>query len=128
MATISVYFFQRKLLYHPSAPPHFTQSNTGDGLVHKSGDNTKLYTRKDGLPHRRVLHVERGPDGNLWLGTQRGLSIFDGLKFKNYYTKDGLPSNVINDIYFDPNGDVYLATGAGVTKFNGESLLQIIFH
>ena len=35
MATISVYFFQRKLLYHPSAPPHFTQSNTGDGLVHK---------------------------------------------------------------------------------------------
>ena len=35
IVTLAVYLFQRKLLYHPSAPPHFTQVNTGDGLVHK---------------------------------------------------------------------------------------------
>ena len=33
--TISVYFFQRKLLYHPSAPPNFNQQTTGLGLNHK---------------------------------------------------------------------------------------------
>ena len=35
IATIAVYFFQRKLLYHPSAPPNFSQETTGLGLEHK---------------------------------------------------------------------------------------------
>ena len=35
IATFAVYLFQRKLLYHPSAPPHFAQANTGEGLIHK---------------------------------------------------------------------------------------------
>ena len=35
IVTICVYFFQRKLLYHPSAPPNFNQETTGLGLIHK---------------------------------------------------------------------------------------------
>jgi len=33
--TIGVYFFQRKLLYHPSVTPNFSQETTGLGLNHK---------------------------------------------------------------------------------------------
>ena len=33
--TVGVYFFQRKLLYHPSVPPNFNQETTGLGLNHK---------------------------------------------------------------------------------------------
>ena len=35
IATLSVYFFQRKLLYHPSPPTNFIESTTGKGLIHK---------------------------------------------------------------------------------------------
>ena len=35
IVTIAVYFFQRKLLYYPSAPPNFSQETTGLGLDHK---------------------------------------------------------------------------------------------
>ncbi len=29
ITTIGVYFFQRKLLYHPSVPPNFSQETAG---------------------------------------------------------------------------------------------------
>ena len=35
IVTISLYFFQRKLLYHPSASTNFNQETTGLGLNHK---------------------------------------------------------------------------------------------
>ena len=35
IVTICVYFFQRKLLYHPSVPPNFSQETAGLGLEHK---------------------------------------------------------------------------------------------
>ena len=35
ITTIGVYFFQRKLLYHPSVPPNFSQETAGLGLNHK---------------------------------------------------------------------------------------------
>ena len=35
LATLAVYFFQRNLLYHPSAPSHFSQNSTGSDLIHK---------------------------------------------------------------------------------------------
>ena len=52
IATFAVYLFQRKLLYHPSAPPQFTQSNTGEGLIHKFENinikvNKNINTTKD---------------------------------------------------------------------------------
>ena len=46
IVTIAVYFFQRKLLYHPSASPNFSQETTGLGLEHKF-EKIKIEVNKD---------------------------------------------------------------------------------
>ena len=35
IVTIAVYIFQRKLLYHPYSPPHFSKETSGEGLNYK---------------------------------------------------------------------------------------------
>ena len=60
---------------------------------------TRLYTpQKDGLIHIQVRCVKQAQDGRIWIGTQGGLSSFDGLKFKNFTEQDGLSANLIYDI------------------------------
>ena len=54
--TISVYFFQRKLLYHPSAPPNFNQQTTGLGLNHKF-EKIKIEVEKQTYP----ISLQFGP-------------------------------------------------------------------
>ena len=42
------------------------------------------YTVKDGLPGNYILAINEGFDGNLWIGSNEGLSKFDGTTFLNY--------------------------------------------
>ena len=44
IATIAVYIFQRKLLYHPLSPPTFSHEVTGNGMIHDF-DKIKLLQR-----------------------------------------------------------------------------------
>ena len=44
--TVVIYFFQRKLLYHPSVPSNFSQETTGLGLEHKF-EKIKIEVNKD---------------------------------------------------------------------------------
>ena len=46
IVTIAVYFFQRKLLYHPSVLPNFSQETAGLGLEHKF-EKIKIEVNKD---------------------------------------------------------------------------------
>ena len=46
LTTLAVYIFQRKLLYHPSAPPYFSQDVSGSGLDHEF-EKIKIKVNKD---------------------------------------------------------------------------------
>ena len=50
-------------------------------------------TEEDGLAGNDVKDVIRDKNGILWIGTESGLSRFDGSHFGNIYKSDGLPSN-----------------------------------
>ena len=51
----------------------------------------KSYTTADGLPSDRVHCILSDSRGFLWMGTEDGLSRFDGYGFRNIGTADGLP-------------------------------------
>lgn len=53
------------------------KADAGEQIRYES----RAWQFKDGLPHNTVRALAQGPDGYLWIGTQKGLARFDGLKF-----------------------------------------------
>lgn len=56
--------------------------------------------------------------GFLWIGTQHGLSRFDGINMENFYTRDGLVSDYIMDIWEDQRGNLWLGSRGGLNSIN----------
>lgn len=66
------------------------------------------WTTEEGLPSNTVYDIEEMPDGTIVLGTDNGLSFFDGTKFKSYFTTSGLLSNFIIALDIDKDSTLYV--------------------
>lgn len=78
-------------------------------------------TSTSGIISDSVYCLDFDEDGNLWIGTDLGLSYFDGTNFWNYPT-----NGPITSIKSRPNGHVFysmgdgeLGAGTGLWHFNG---------
>lgn len=84
--------------------------------IHKIRDNKIIgtFTSEDGLPSNecKALHYA---DGMLYIGTTKGLSIFDGHSFTNYNSKSGLAADEISlqGLTSDKEGNIYIGTRGG---------------
>lgn len=80
------------------------------------------YSVKDGLGQSKVYSVIQDSEGYLWLGTESGVSQFDGISFRNYTTEDGLAENGVRTVCEDAEGNIWLGhTGGGISRIrNGK--------
>ncbi|TAH07348.1 MAG: hypothetical protein EAZ13_06670 [Sphingobacteriia bacterium] len=100
----------------------FTSQN-GNGLIKyqpskkgHSGIFTQ-FTTDQGLASNSVLSVFEDKQGILWIGTNGGLSKYDGKAFQNFTKTDGLSSNQLRQTAEDQSGNLWIATlGGGVNK------------
>lgn len=67
------------------------------------------YDLKDGLAGSTAYSMVQDTDGFIWIGTETGLSRFDGTHFKSFSTEDGLPDNEILNLFADSKGRVWIA-------------------
>lgn len=76
----------------------------------------------DGLAGSRVNCIAKDHSGFVWLGTDAGLSRFDGFRFRNFYcsTADrfSLLSNQVTDLLVDGEGNLWIQTAAGYCIYN----------
>ncbi len=91
-----------------------------------SRDKIKTYTIRDGLPVNFVQGILEDSKGNLWLGTTRGLAIFNRTTktFKTLDESDGLLSNELRRKSFFTNqktGQMYVG-GKGINTFFPDSI------
>ena len=86
------------------------------------------YLEKDGLSNGVVYGILEDRQGNLWLSTNNGLSMFDprAKKFINYNVNDGLQANEFyaNAYFQDENGIMFFGGVNGLTMFNPDSIRQ----
>ncbi len=70
---------------------------------------------KDGLPQNSVNEIAQTPDGYLWLGTEGGLSRFDGREFTTFDVENTpeLGSNRITCLHVTRSGDLLIGTYNG---------------
>lgn len=80
----------------------------------------KQWNIKDGLPSQSLKSVVQDKQGYMWLGTQFGLSRFDGTTFTNFNNLNSkfLPSNAINKLLIDSQGLLWVGTKNGLVVIN----------
>lgn len=92
------------------------------------GVNFSNITIDDGLPQATVETMIQDSKGYIWIGTNDGLSRYNGYKFKNFREEKGhknsLVNNYIVDLAEDEEGNIWILTIKGVSKINnsGETI------
>src|SRR6201999_176936 len=67
--------------------------------------------------------IAQTTDGYLWIGTQTGLTRFDGVRFVSWTVPGGkqLPSSRINSLLGSRDGSLWIGTTKGLARWrNGE--------
>ena len=78
-----------------------------------SGGVITSYTTADGLGNNVIKCINEDSDGNIWFGTNSGVTKFDGSNWFSLGTSDGLPFGGVVDIDQSSSGDIYLSSGLG---------------
>ncbi len=84
-------------------------------------------TSTSGIISNNIYTIDFDENGNLWIGTDLGLSFFDGRKFWNYYTSGPVTyvKSRENGHVFYSIGDGELSQGTGLYHFNGTTHTNI---
>lgn len=94
----------------------------GNGIYKYDGKSISNYTVQQGIPNNNVWASYLDTEGNLWFGTERGVTKYDGEFFTTYSTEQGLPDGWITSIRQDKMGNFWFGSGQkGVSKFDGKS-------
>jgi signal transduction histidine kinase/ligand-binding sensor domain-containing protein len=84
------------------------------------------YTTENGLPNNIIFAIYKDKNGNLWLSTDYGISMFNpsNEQFQNYTKKDGLQDNHFfwGAAYADKNGILYFGGINGLNSFVPEEV------
>lgn len=78
-------------------------------------------TTAQGLVSDRVTHITPSSHGFLWIGTQDGLSRYDGQAFVNYTQRDGLPHPFVTTVIESRDGAIYVATIRGLVRMDARA-------
>ncbi|MDZ5648241.1 ligand-binding sensor domain-containing protein [Nitrospirillum sp. BR 11828] len=74
------------------------------------------YGRDQGLPHPVPTAIVQDHDGFIWVGTQGGLSRWDGYRFKSYIADlavpGSLPSDFVKSLFVDADGRLWVGTNS----------------
>lgn len=84
----------------------------------------ETYTNADGLAGDGVNAIVQDRQGNLWFGTDNGLSRFDGTNWVNYRQGSGshaLVGKRVLALYVDRLGVLWVGTDQGLMRIEGES-------
>ena len=79
------------------------------------------FTKLQGLKHDAIRCMLQDKSGNLWFGTDGGVSKYDGKSFTHFTEKEGLSNNSVRSILEDKSGNLWFGTYGGVSKYDGKS-------
>ena len=83
-------------------------------------EKIRIYTMADGLPSNIIFCADQDAEGNLWIGTSKGASRFDGKAFVNYGAAQGFSDKSVWTILCDSKGKIWFGTsGDGLFCFDG---------
>lgn len=113
------------LCMHQDRDGYLWLGTWGRGVAIYDGDQVRSHDTGAGLAGDRVWAIAEDEAGNKWLGTQSGLSRFDGRGFTTFRVADGLPDDDVNDLLVDRAGRLWIATARGLAVREGDDLRPV---
>ena len=84
-------------------------------------DSGELFTSGK-LSSSLINCITQDKYGYIWIGTEYGLSRFDGYHFTNYLHDDkdttSITDNIISDFLVDKNGNLWIGCAKGLMRYN----------
>lgn len=114
-----------------TSPTELWVGTTGSGIfsIQLKTGQIQQFTRQNGLPNNFVYGILPDKDGNLWISTNKGLSVFNLAQktFKNYTEVNGLKSNEFNTGAFlaSKTGELFFGGISGYNYFKPDHLTAL---
>jgi diguanylate cyclase (GGDEF)-like protein len=95
-----------------------------------NGEKLKLLehlNKKNGLSSEKVYLLGEGLNGELWVGTGKGIDIISRDGVLHFSKADGLASDDIDAMAFlvEPNGSVFVGTSSGLSMYRSDSEAEL---
>ncbi len=94
----------------------------GQGAVRFGPSGPVRYTMRDGLVNDFTRAFAQDNEGGIWIGTDSGLSRFDGRGFRNFNVKDGLAYGSVRAVLPSRDGSLWIGTDGGLSRFRGTAI------
>ncbi len=91
-------------------------ATTGNGLYRYDGKSFTNFSIKNGLSSDFVSSIVEDKKGDLWLGSDAGITHYDGKTFTNIPA----PDNFVTSVLMDKSGKLWVATRKGVYWYDGK--------
>ena len=108
-------------------------TTTGEGVYRYDGKEFMQFTEKDGLSDNAVLSILEDKLGNIWLGTDDGVSLYDGKKISKipFTNANGAaiaqsPKNSVWSIFQDQSGIIWFGTSQDLYCYDGKSFSRFL--
>jgi len=96
-----------------------------EGLCIYNGKSFEYFTKLEGLADNQIRSIQEDKNGKIWIGTAKGVSVFEKGALKNYLSNTKEPKYEWNKT----NGDLWFYAGEedGVNRFDGKDMHYLIF-
>jgi signal transduction histidine kinase/DNA-binding response OmpR family regulator/ligand-binding sensor domain-containing protein len=96
----------------------------GRGVIGLGDGNPTRQTEKDGLLSNWVLALGQDRDGNLWLGSDRGVTRFDGRSYVHHTSVGEVPIGAVSSLVPDARGGLWVTTGNnGIWRYDDSAFV-----
>jgi peptide/nickel transport system permease protein len=93
----------------------------GAGVLHDRSNQWTAFTTADGLVSDNVLAIWGVGSRTVWVGTDRGASVYNGRTWSTVTPADGLAGQEVHTIWGDGVKTFWFGTEAGLSRFDGET-------
>jgi hypothetical protein len=89
-------------------------------------DQYEVYDEKQGLENSYIRAIQQDNQGNIWISTNAGISLWNGENFNNYNHQDGTPIGDFTNgaASLREDGILFFGSLNGVCYFNPEELTK----
>jgi len=93
----------------------------GAGVLHVRSNQWTSFTVADGLASDRVFAIWGKGSRTVWVGTDRGASLYDGEAWTTFASADGLAGQQVRAIWGDGKKTFWFGTEAGLSRYDGQA-------